>query len=95
MLDHLLAAERQTGQTPKMLLDRPRCPEGCEPLWQAFKELHATRGNNGFGPNRITFGEIDAYQRVTGTVMKPWEIEAIRRADRAYIADWNSRHKTD
>lgn len=76
-----------------MLIDRPRCPDGCEGLWQAFRELHASRGNSGFGPMRITFTEIDACARVTGVRFKPWEVEAIRRADRAFMDDWQSRQK--
>lgn len=76
-----------------MLLDRPLCPSGCEPLWQIFKELHASRGNNGFGPMRLTFAELDAFQRVTGMRLKPWEIDALRRADRVFINDWQSRQK--
>lgn len=78
---------------PQMLRDRPLCPDGCEGLWQAFKELHASRANSGFGPMRISFAEIDAFQRVTGLSLKPWEVEAIRRADRAFMADWQSRQK--
>lgn len=75
-----------------MLLDRPPCPTGCEGLWQVFKELHASRTVI-MGPCRITFAELDAYQRVTGTRLKPWEVEALRRADRAYMDDWQSRQK--
>lgn len=78
-----------------MLLDRPRCPAGCEALWRAFRDLSASRANSGFGPLRITFTEIDAFQRVTGLRLKPWEVEAIRRADRAFINDWQSRQKKD
>lgn len=74
-----------------MLLDAPQCPRGCEDLWRVFSELHASRSNNGFGPSRISFAEIDAYQRVTGTMLKPWEIAAIRRADKAFIDDWTAR----
>lgn len=88
-----MAAQRLTGETPQMLLDRPLCPQGCEALWQIFRELHASRGNSGFGPLRISFLEIDAFQRVTGVRLKPWEIEALRRADRAFVDDWQSRQK--
>jgi hypothetical protein len=88
-----MASQRLTGETPQMLLDRPRCPDGCESLWLAFKELHASRCSSGFGPMRITFTEIDAYGRVTGAQFKPWEVEAVRRADRAFMEDWQSRQK--
>lgn len=77
-----------------MLLDRPPCPDGCEHLWAAYKELHASRAHSGFGPLRINFAEIDAFQRVTGLRLKAWEVEAIRRADRAFMVDWQSRQKS-
>lgn len=95
VIEHLRAVEERTGITPKALLDAPPCPEGCEELWRMFNELHACRGSNGFGPNRITYTDIDAFQRVTGTRLKGWELEAIRRADRAYLTEIASRQKDD
>lgn len=93
MIDHLLQAERMTGRTPQVLLGAPSCPAGCEELWRIFGELHSCRGNSGFGPTRITYTDLDAFQRVSGTTLKPWELEAIRRADAAYLADWHARNK--
>lgn len=95
MLEHLQAIERQTGRTPQMLLDAPRLPEGCEELWRIFTELHSCRGNAGMGPQRITYSDIDAFQRVTGTVLQPWEREAIHKADAAYLTDWAERNARD
>jgi hypothetical protein len=91
LIEHLRAAERQSGQTPEALLCAPPCPEGCGELWSIFRELHACRGSNGFGPTRISYVDLDAYQRVTGTKLQTWEIEAIRRADKAYLDDWAER----
>lgn len=95
VLDHLRAVEQQTGQTPQMLLDAPRLPEGCEQLWPIFNELHSCRGNNGFGPVRITYGDIDAFQRVSGLRLQPWELAAVRRADQAYLNHWDERNRRD
>lgn len=91
MIEHLRSAERQTGRTPQALRDAPPCPAGCEELWAIFNELHACRGSNGFGPVRISYVDLDAFQRVTGISLAPWEIDAIRRADRAYMNDWAER----
>lgn len=91
LIDHLKAAERQSGKVPQMLLDAPALPAGCEELWRVFNELHSCRGSNGFGPNRITYGDIDSFQRVTGTKLSAWEMAAIRKADVAYF---NSRAET-
>ena len=94
-IEHLRAVEERTGITPKALRDAPQCPKGCEELWRVFNELHSCRGSNGWGPNRITYGDIDAFQRVTGIRLKSWELEAIRKADRAYLNDWTGRQKND
>jgi hypothetical protein len=94
LLDHLLAVERQTGKRPQILLDAPGLPEGCEELWRIFNELHACRGSNGFGPSRITFLDLDAWQRVTGIRLMPWEVAAIRRADSAFLTRWKEANKT-
>ncbi len=67
-----------------MLLDAPSCPEGCEALWNIFCELHACRGEG-----RISYVDVDAYQRVTGVVLRPWELAAIRRADNAFLETRN------
>jgi hypothetical protein len=85
VLEHLEAYERQTGKVHPMLLDAPRLPEGCEQLWPIFSELHSCRGNYGFGPCRITYADIDAFQRVSGVTLRPWELEAVRKADAAYL----------
>lgn len=53
-----------------------------------FSELHACRGNNGFGPSRITYADIDAFQRVSGVKLAPWELSAIRKADAAFLENW-------
>lgn len=95
MLEHLLAVQEQTGQTPQALLDAPRCPGGCEALWDAFRELHACRGSAGFGPMRITYTDLDAYQRVSGVKLQPWEREAIRQADAAYLEQLAERQPRD
>lgn len=92
VLEHLRAVEKRTGQTPQMLLDAPACPPGCEDLWETFRELHACRGNTGFGPQRITYMDVDAFQRVSGVRLQRWELEAIRRADAAFLSDYAARH---
>lgn len=85
LLDHLLAIERQTGKRPQILIDAPQLPEGCDELWRIFDELHACRGSTGYGPKRITYVDIDAFQRVNRIRLAGWERAAIRRADDAYL----------
>jgi hypothetical protein len=91
VLEHLLAIQQATGQVPQMLLDAPECPEGCEDLWQAFCELSDCRAWP-YGPRRITYSDIDAFQRVTGRKLATWELEAIRRADAEWLRQWSERN---
>lgn len=49
------------------------------------------RGSNGFGLNPISFSEIDAWQRLAGEVLRPWELQAIRRMDLVVIEHANSK----
>lgn len=80
-----MQVQRQTGVTPSELLDAPGLPENCEQLWKDFLELHTSRGSGGFGPSRISFAEIDAFQRVTSTRLPAWQIAAIKRADDMFM----------
>lgn len=83
--DHLESWERQTGQVHPVLVAAPCLPSGCEQLWADFLALHNGRGFTGFGPARISFSDIDAFQRVKGIRLPAWQIDAIRRADNAYL----------
>jgi len=86
VLEHLKAIERQTGVTPQALLNAPRLPTGCEELWSVFCDIHNRRGE---GP--LSYVEIDAYQRVANRKIAPWELEAIQKADDAYLAQVAAR----
>jgi hypothetical protein len=82
---HLDIVWQQTGIMPAKLADAPMLPEGCEDTWAAFVQLRSSCPSAGMGPGVISFGEVDAYQRVTGERLEPWQIAAIRAADRAYL----------
>ncbi len=77
---------QKSGREPQYLADLPVLPDGCEQLWADFAELHESRGSSGFGPMRITFGDIDSWQRVNGVTLEAWQVDAIRKADNAYLA---------
>ena len=70
-----------------MLLDAPALPAGCEELWRIFNELHSCR-SVGMGVQRITYADIDAFQRVSGVTLQAWELDAIRRADTVFLKDY-------
>lgn len=88
-----MAIYRQTGTMPDQLANAPMLPVGLEQLWADFTDLHQTRGSNGFGPARITFADIDAWCRVNRATLAGWQVEAIRRADNAYLAHYAEQSK--
>lgn len=55
-----------------------------EHVWEWFLKLIARRSGTGFGGNPISYAEIDAFGRLTGAHMRPWEIEALCEMDDAY-----------
>lgn len=69
-----------------MLADAPRLPCACDHLWSDFLDLHVSRAQTMSGPARISFTDIDAFERVNGTKLLAWQIDAIRRADSAFMS---------
>lgn len=95
LIEHLRAGELRTGKVPDFIVNAPPLPEGCEMLWQRFLSLHLSRGSAGFGMARITFVDIDAFQRVTRTMLSPWEIDLIRKADNLWLSEFQPKPKGD
>lgn len=95
LLAHLEAVERATGKPHQMLADAPPLPGGCETLWRDFLEMHHCRGSTGFGAMRITFTDMDAWQRLRSTMLKPWEIDLIRRTDDLWLSDFAPKPKAN
>lgn len=83
--DHLKSHHAKTGEMPRRLAEAPQCPEGCYQLWRDFLALHHGRGSTGFGPARISFSDILAYQQVRGIRLSQWDISTIQRADTAFL----------
>lgn len=86
---HLAVIERQLGR-PLELAGAPvsgvECPEPLAYLWGWFCELMARRGTNGFGVNPIGFDELDAWCRVLGRTLTPWEVRVLLRLDDTALA---------
>ena len=82
--EHLLSVERQMGRRPTAL-DGPAPPVDGTHVWAWFLELSAGRGSNGFGPNPISWFDLLAWTALTGTIIRPAEIEAIMALDRAWL----------
>jgi hypothetical protein len=89
----LLDRVRRSGGRPERVaeleaeLSAPPLPAALAYLWATFCRLATRRSSNGWGPNLITYLEIDAFQRVTGFRFAPWEIELIETLDRMFITE--------
>lgn len=64
----------------------PPCPPSLTYLWATFYRLSNRRGSNGFGVNPITWSELDAFTRLSGVRLTPWEIETVEMLDDLYRA---------
>lgn len=50
-------------------------------MWECFWQLDRARGSNGFGPLPVGYVEIEAWCRLRGTPLWPWELDALARMD--------------
>lgn len=93
MREHLTAALRST---PAVLADLigPPLPPVAEHAWRAFSELSGTRAVGMHGASRITYAEIAAYDRLTEAGLSPLDLDLIRVADEAFLADLAERAAT-
>lgn len=89
--EHYEGLAERTGRTLAEVANLPVLPEGCEQLWSDFLDLSVARGSTGFGPARISWLDLDAYQRVLGFRLSGWQIEAIRKADTAFMVQASKR----
>jgi hypothetical protein len=54
-------------------------------IYQDFLELNSARSNNGYGPNPISFSEIQAFYSLNRIQPEPWEVFMIRYFDAVII----------
>lgn len=79
---HLQAEARATGEPDSRLLTR--VPEEAEALYEAFTDLAAARPM-GMAAGAIPHTEIEAWQRLSGVCLSPWEVDTIKAMDRAAL----------
>lgn len=89
--EHYEGLAERTGRSIAEIANLPALPTGAERLWIDFLDLSSARGSTGFGPARISWLDLDAYQRVKRLRFCAWEIDAIRRADNAYMEQAGKR----
>lgn len=55
--------------------------------------LHHRRGSNGMGANPISWNDLDAFTRLSGFTLAPWEIEIMEMLDGVYFTEQAKTHK--
>jgi hypothetical protein len=87
--EHLMKACRQTKIWPDEYREAP-CPPCMALVWNWFQDLSARRTGNGYGPNPLSFTEIDTWARLSGITLTPFELQAIVALDAHYL-----RHRAE
>ena len=72
-------------------LETPPFPGALLYLWQAYLRLARRRGSGGVGANPIGFADIDAFVRLTGIRLAPWEVEMLEELDDMQRAEFARR----
>lgn len=72
------------GQLPRGE-EEPPFPLTDSYLFMAFQDLNGARTSNGFGPNPISFQDVQAYCVLTGVSLTPWDVRILRRMDQTYL----------
>lgn len=83
--DHYQAAAAQGSPTAKLELDGLPLPDAAAHVWQWFLELHAARGGGGFGPAPLGYGDIEAWQRLTHSIVAPNELGWLIDLDHTFL----------
>ncbi|WP_244448547.1 hypothetical protein [Bosea sp. LC85] len=63
----------------------PPAPPQLIYLWNAFRRLSDRRGMGLSGSAPLTWPEIDAFSRLSGLHLAPWEIEIVEELDRLFL----------
>lgn len=82
---HLEKVAAATKRRPKELDAHGVCPSGFDAVWDAFLKL-SRRRQCGMGPQPISYVDMDAFQRLHGITLAPWQVEAIELADGLWLA---------
>jgi hypothetical protein len=64
-------------------------------LWQAYHRIRRRKGGNGFGVMPLEWSDIDAFNRLTGMALAPWEVGMIERLDDVFLKAMADNAKKD
>jgi hypothetical protein len=83
---HLEQVEARTGRRPPAL-DVEEIPAWGAHLFAAWLELHAGRGAGALGPAPLSWADLAAWDRLTGTGLQSIEARLILQIDRAWLEE--------
>jgi hypothetical protein len=86
--DHMAAVARMKGKALD-IPEPPKLPVECTQVWESFAALSKRRGGE-MAASPIRYGELDAYLRLTGASLDPWEVDLLMEVDDEFI-----RHQAD
>ena len=66
-----------------------------ELVWGYYIDLANARTSNGYGPNPISYTEINSWNDLTGSCVTPFEVKIIKRLDITYINHYATKQKKD
>lgn len=88
----MLAVEKAIGRKPKELEDLIELPKEFSKVWEDFLNLSNSR-SSGLGISPISYAEIDAYSRLLGIDLEPWEVQVIKLFDRVTLSEVNKQQE--
>lgn len=59
-------------------------------IWEVFLRLAACR-RSGFGPSPLCLADVEAFCRLAGITLTPWELETLLTIDAAALAAMNPK----
>jgi hypothetical protein len=85
---HYERVQEERGR-PMRVLRLELFDEYTESLWGIFCDLSAGRTAGGMSVNPITWGDIEAWQRLCGLSLSPAEVRCVRELDTIHLEELN------
>ena len=82
--EHLQQVAAAGGPVDERLTPVP-IPSALAPLWMAFLQLATARGG-GMGAQPIAVSDVDAWCRLSGARLTPWELDTLLLLDATALA---------
>lgn len=68
-------------------LSVPPFPQALNYLWQDYSILRGRKANGHHGPNPIEWPDFDAFIRLSGKRLAPWEVSLLIDLDDLYLSE--------